>query len=516
MTRLCRELGPWALFSLSLVLLLPAVVAVAAVGSVDHWWTVVVGELTAGRHHRLLLTSFLYAGIAALLAMVLGLPIALGLARSRLIGARWLRFVSFLPLAVPGYVMVAAWVESLAWVSGARLSAYNLPFAAWVTALQLFPLVTWAVISGATTFSTEAEEEALTETSALGVVVRVTLPMLAPATAAGAILVFLLAFTQFEIPDLLSVRTYPVEIFAEFSSSYDVGRAALLSFPQLIVCLAVLVAESRMIYRLELTTADTAEPFVLLNSAHCRAALSVWSWATILLALLVPLLSLLRRAGTGHVCATVLKANTCQLGNTFLVAGVSAVVGTLIALGPAYLAARGRGVVRHGVRLVSLLPIAIPGSIFGVGLIRLANRPLLESWLYSTTAVVVLGVAARAMPFAVKLLESGFVAAGAATEETALVDGASWRTRLSKVLGTSLVPSLTAAFFVVYILAAGEVAVTVLVRPPGGDTLSVTAFSLMHYGHTPEVAALCLLQLLTVATGLAAWGAGKVGLKWIG
>jgi iron(III) transport system permease protein len=40
---------------------------------------------------------------------------------------------------------------------------------------------------------------------------------------------------------------------------------------------------------------------------------------------------------------------------------------------------------------------------------------------------------------------------------------------------------------------------TLLVYPPGIETLPVSIFSLLHYGANESVAAICLIQMLTIA-----------------
>jgi len=41
--------------------------------------------------------------------------------------------------------------------------------------------------------------------------------------------------------------------------------------------------------------------------------------------------------------------------------------------------------------------------------------------------------------------------------------------------------------------------------PPGGETLALRVFNLLHYGHHAQVNALCLILLLLAVLPLAAW-----------
>jgi iron(III) transport system permease protein len=64
------------------------------------------------------------------------------------------------------------------------------------------------------------------------------------------------------------------------------------------------------------------------------------------------------------------------------------------------------------------------------------------------------------------------------------------RTILAPLLRVTLVGLCALAFS----LCAGELSVTVLVQAPGGDTLPLPVFSLLHAGLSSDVAVLSLLQ----------------------
>jgi len=57
-----------------------------------------------------------------------------------------------------------------------------------------------------------------------------------------------------------------------------------------------------------------------------------------------------------------------------------------------------------------------------------------------------------------------------------------------------------AAWYVVYLLCLWDVESIVLVQPPGGETLALRIFNLLHYGHAAQVNALCVVLL-----GVAVW-----------
>jgi iron(III) transport system permease protein len=67
---------------------------------------------------------------------------------------------------------------------------------------------------------------------------------------------------------------------------------------------------------------------------------------------------------------------------------------------------------------------------------------------------------------------------------------------------------IAAAWYVTYLLCLWDVEALVLIVPPGGESLSLRIFNLLHYGHNAQVNALCLLllglALLPLLAGIAA------------
>ena len=54
---------------------------------------------------------------------------------------------------------------------------------------------------------------------------------------------------------------------------------------------------------------------------------------------------------------------------------------------------------------------------------------------------------------------------------------------------------LLTGFFIAFVLAMGELGVTLLILPPGMATIPIKIYNYMHYGAEATVAALCLILL---------------------
>src|SRR6185436_2566634 len=73
-----------------------------------------------------------------------------------------------------------------------------------------------------------------------------------------------------------------------------------------------------------------------------------------------------------------------------------------------------------------------------------------------------------------------------------------WRAELPLLAGP-----LFAAWYVAYLFCLWDAETLTLIVPPGGETLSLRVFNMLHYGHTEQVNALCLWLLGLAVAPLA-------------
>src|SRR5215204_5273901 len=218
---------------------------------------------TEPRRRDLLLTSGLLGAGTAIVATILGAPLGLFLARSDLPAKRLLRMALVVPLVVPPYVIALAWVlltgpaGVLARVLGHDLLSgwtYSLTGAIVVLALGFYPLSMLATEAAARRVDGRLEEAALLVGRRRRVLYRITLPLIAPTVAAAALIIFVLALSEFGVPALLRVRVFTTEVFTAFAAFYDFGAATALATPMLILALLAGIAAKLVIGERLLTT----------------------------------------------------------------------------------------------------------------------------------------------------------------------------------------------------------------------------------------------------------------------
>ena len=64
---------------------------------------------------------------------------------------------------------------------------------------------------------------------------RITWPLVLPTVTSAALVIFVLAISEFSVPGLLRVRVFTTEVFTAFAALYDFGLATVLSLPLLMV-----------------------------------------------------------------------------------------------------------------------------------------------------------------------------------------------------------------------------------------------------------------------------------------
>ncbi|HEY3437248.1 MAG TPA: ABC transporter permease [Actinotalea sp.] len=191
--------------------------------------------------------------VATAVTVALGLPLAWLLARSPVPGLRWLRAVVTLPLVLPpvvgGVALLAVFGRT--GLVGRWLDAWGitLPFTpAAVVLAQTFVALPFLVLTvdGALRAADGRYDEAATclGASRLTVLRRVTLPLLAPSVAAGAVLAWARALGEFGATVTFAgsfpgrTQTLPLSVYRALDQ--DPQAAVALSLVLLAVCVTAL------------------------------------------------------------------------------------------------------------------------------------------------------------------------------------------------------------------------------------------------------------------------------------
>nr|WP_173263763.1 iron ABC transporter permease [Streptomyces pacificus] len=505
----------------------------------DSWHLGRIAEV-AGRSDILGVLWFtLWQALAStLLTLLIALPGAYVLARLDFPGKQLLRAVVTVPFVLPTVVAGTAFLALLG--RGGLLDALwgvRLDTTVWAILLA-HVFFNYAVVvrtvGGLWAQLDPRQEEAARVLGAgrLTAWRRVTLPALAPAVAAAALMVFLFTFTSFGVVQILggpAYSTLEVEIYRQTAQVLDLSTAAVLTLVQFAAVGAILAVHARTVRRRE-TALRLVDPS---HTAHrprgaAQRALLGSVLATVGLLIAAPLAVLVQRSfdgpgGYGLVYYRALQSAEAS-GGTFLVPPLQAVwnslqyalAATAIALLVGSLAAAAlalprtasgkasaAGRVVRGFDALLMLPLGVSAVTVGFGFLITLDEPPLDlrtSWILVPLAQALVGV-----PFVVRTMLPVLRAVDARLREAAAVLGASplraWREVDLPLVRRALLVAAGFAFAV----SLGEFGATVFIARPDNPTLPVAVARLLgrpgelNYG---QAMALSTILMLVCAAAL--------------
>lgn len=437
----------------------------------------------------LLGNSLLVAGASTVLAMLLGFALAVGLTASPPPWRKILFALTLAVLALPSFLVTNCWFDLLGangllsrWLP---LNIYSPGGAVWILALLLWPIPALGL------FSTwqKLEPTHLEMDPALrgAHLFRFLLwPAARPMLATTAALVFALAMNNFAVPAILQVKVFPSEVWVQYNTRLDPWAALLLSWPLLVAPLLLFLTLRRQeVSWPRQIAADLAPCFRRQLGPGWLLTVTMLCLLVLLLALAVPLAQLLTNARTWSEFTPALLAGQSALARSFGNAATTALLTVLLSL------------LRMRVRDPGWLWILflVPGVLLGIGAITAFNRPGLD-WFSRTSGIVLFVLVAHYWAVARTLMRTAHQSLDRDLMDAARLEGARGFTLFRWVMLPHLAPSLAAAAYIVYVLCLWDVETILLVIPPGGETLALRVFNLLHYGHNAQVNALCLLLLL--------------------
>jgi iron(III) transport system permease protein len=479
--------------------------------------TALTSELLLDARRRGLLSNTIALGVgAALGASLIGVPLGVLLGRVAFPAKGPIRVALAAPAFIPPYVMALAWVylgNGFPLVNRDVASGWihSLPAAVIILALVFYPLSMLATEVAIRRVDGRLEEAGLTVAPPGRVLLRITLPLVAPVALAAALLVFVLAISEFGVPGLLRVRVYTTEVFTAFAALYDATRAVVLTLPLLALC-AIVAASAAALLGDRLVTSRRTVSIQPRIAERWRRPGVLFAFLIIAGALVAPLLVLGEEAAGAGSPAAVLAGSTPAIANSLALAATGATLVVAVAIGLGYFRTRAS---RYGpaADIIFLVLFAIPSTVVGVGLIGLWNRPGLPGEIYDSNAMFVIGYLARFVPVAALMLAASTRNVPLAHEEAAAVSGAPWLRTVARIVLPQMRLGIAAVWIVVFVLAFGELGVSILVAPPGDATLPIRIYTMIANTPPSHVAVFALLQTTVVLTAVAALGILATSLR---
>ncbi len=483
-------------------------------------------------------------GWVVLLSLAMGAPLAFAVIRTeipcRRLALSLVAALLFVPLTLQSAAWQAVWGVQ-GWLTNLLGSTPldGWPAVIWIQTAAAIPWVVLMVGLGLDRVEPELEEDALLDASPGQVFLRVTLRRSVPAIAAAALWVAAVVSSEMTVTDLYQVRTLSEVAYLQYAAVTDAEQATLgIVWGSLAVALCLAAAMRVLAGRL--SYGRSASPRLRLTFAVGRAPSvnSAWGWLalTVLIVLAgVPIEGLVHKAGIVvtrtpdgwqrdwsivHAAAMVAESpRRCarELQWTLLIgiaaATLAVAVGTMLVW-----STQGNRLARLAAIAIAAFALVAPGPLVGMGLIHLfhlGDWPIVR-FLYDRTILApVLAQSVEALPLATIVMWQAISSVPQELLDSSAVDGASRGSVLWRVLLPIARRSLVVAWLVAFAVAAGDLAASLLVLPPGVNTLANHGFGLIHYGVDDQVAGITLAMIAGFVTlgVIAQWLMRGVGMK---
>ena len=490
------------------------IVVRAAGGDPETWRRLVSREVPALLASTVALVVLTTSG-----ALVVGTGLAWLVERTDLPGVRWLRPLAAVPLAIPPYAGAICYLQLLRPSGAIDAALEGTPFAGWplprpfglagasvVLVLFTYPYVYLLVAAALRDTNRVWDDLArVAGHGRRGLLRHVTLPLLRPALGAAAVLVSLYALSDYGAVALTRYRTFSYAVFQQVQGQVDRSGAAALSGVLVLMTLAVIAFEARVgregRYAQRTPGWRPARPVPL---GRWRLPALGFVGAVLGLAVGVPFVVLGAWALSNAfappdaTAAWLMPAGRVAGAalNTLWTSAAAASLGVLAALPVAYLVVRHPGSPSSALMALSQSGYAMPGVVMALSLVALFNRGLPA--LYGTVGVVVAAYTARFLPQAIQALRTGFEGLAPSLGDAGRTLGLGPWAVLRRIDLPLMLPGLTAGWSLVFLSSLKELPATLILRPPGFDTLP-TAIWTSASEAVYRAAALPALVLIVVA-----------------
>lgn len=453
-------------------------------------------------------------------------------------GAKLIDLAAWVLMIIPSFILAQGWVYfsagngiASAWLNIPWMSDFVFSFSGLVTVMTLckWPM---AYITIRTALEWEPirlmHAARMNGASSFRVFKDVQLPLMLPALCSAAMLVFMDTVGDYGLSSTItavySFPTLPYTIYSAICTSparFDMAGVLSLCLMVLIV-LAMFVQYKAMGSRkYDFLDNGTQQASPRKINGFKKIVVTGFSWLYCLVALGVPIgSSLIMSFSSGisiskfsftldnykNVFATDSTLLT-GIGHSLGLAVIAAVIGLIIAFCTAYVLTYSRSPLKKAIDMTTLIAMAVPGVVLGVGYIFVWNQKWLVPiglHLYGTPAILVLAVVAAAIPLINRILVAGMAKIPESMMTAAEMQGAGFFTKIRTILLPLLHNSSVSAVLSAFGGSIFNLAITTILYPPNWETLPVwisDSYNDLKFGDAAAatiVSGICIITIMFV------------------
>ena len=498
------------------------------------------------------LNTFYFAAASTICSFLGGTFLAWTVERTNTPLARLIGIITLGRIIIPGVMITISWIlmasPSIGVLNHFILSLTGIPRflniysfwgMVWVQSLELTPLAYLLVAAAMQSIDPRLEEaSSISGAGTWPTFRRVTLPLILPAAAAAALLLFIQTVESFEVPLLLGgrarVAVYTTQVYFNTSRMpTDWGLSSTYSMVLLLLSMALLFLYFRLVRHGERYQTITGKDY-----RPRRIDLGAWKYASCALSLLLvffitglPFLTMLYASflprfqpPTAEALQVMTTSNYANLladhgyaltplwNSTLLGVSTASIIMLLVAA-ISYFVHKTRLGGRKILDFLAFTPIALPSVVLGSAFL----------WLYllvplpviGTLSIIGLAYLTRYLPFALRFVSTSMVQIHTELEEAAAVAGGGWWRNFYHIYLPLLRPGLMAGWFWVMVHAYRELTISLMLARSSNRTASVIIFDLWSNGSFQQLSAFGVLMftILIILVSIAQNVSARYGIQ---
>lgn len=497
------------------------------------------------------LNTILFAVMTTVMTLLIAVPMAIVVIRTSIPGRKFFGAAMQWPFFISSLILGFGWITMYGPAGFASVEVrrvlgflpwdlYTLPGMALTEAVALAPIA-YLFCANALRNSDASLEGAAQSVGAgpFRILWSVIIPMLRPPIVYSSVLVFSMSIETLSIP-LLYGQPADITVFATFlyknglqSVDPDYGILGAASVIILLVTVLLVAVQAKLL--------KDAKRFVSVRGKATRPRLLDLGWIKwlavafitiyVVIGALIPILGLVMRSFTkiftplqnpflsltmgNYQRIFEFPAYVGSIRNSLIVAGVGAVLVSVLAVIAVVVSKRSTFRYRKVIEYLALAPQAMPGLIIGIGLFwAFAFLPFnIGSLLQGTIWAIIIGFGLRALPSAFGSISPAVMQIGEELDNAARVNGADWLKMFLRILVKLLTPAFVAAMVLTFVVMMKEYSPAIFLGSADTAVIGTTMLELWVQGNTGSVAALATIQIIITAVFVGIAGLLMKGKK---
>jgi len=486
-----------------------------------------------------------------LVSTLFGIPLAYILARYRQRGKTIFTALILLPIVLPAYAGVFAFIiffgkfgtMNLLLMNAGLIEKplnfiYGFHGLVFIEALHMLPFIVLSLVSGLTSIDPSFEEAAEVEgASGFRRFITVTLPLCTPSYLAGAVMVFLWPFTDWLTPlilgqvDFLPSVAY-INIAYHFTDVHRKHMGIVAVVVSSIVCITLFLFARWWVEKKKytgLSKGTTAEGRVIEPGPFLKISSYLYTFFIAALVLLIPIvlgLSAFSRRWVFEPFPTywtldnfrvILMESPGLIYNSFLFSGIALIFGVIFGLPAAYIIVRTRVPGKDALDFMITLMLAFPGIAIGVSYLLAfwEGIPLATYWI-----IMPLALFSRRLPYFLRIAHASYLQLDISLEEASEVSGVGKFMTFINISLPLLMKGVLVGVVMFFIMAFQEISTAIFLYRGGWETLPIGIYLNWHrgmeFGISAAMAFLMIVITFILLLIIAKIGGGILKAAWGG